>query len=150
MEQNEIMTEHGPIRNKDTQCSVCWELKGPFGFTYYAHRKTKDGCRLMVNTNCKVCAGKRSKELRKILKKFKHLKRPPFGDPCESCEKPVHRNWQLDHDHETGKFRGWLCKQCNTGIGSIGDTLDAVEKMRNYLIRAEQKKNKSQLLLKEI
>ena len=36
---------------------------------------------------------------------------------------------------ETGKFRGWLCHKCNTGIGMLGDSLGAVSKAVEYLKR---------------
>jgi len=41
--------------------------------------------------------------------------------------------WQLDHCHETGEFRGWLCKQCNTGLGNLGDNLESLKRAVNYL-----------------
>ena len=28
----------------------------------------------------------------------------------------------IDHDHETGKIRGLLCNNCNSGMGIMGDT----------------------------
>lgn len=98
----------------------------------------------MVNTNCRDCSKMRSKERSAIKKKFKDLVAPKFGTPCECCGKPVTRNWQLDHDHETGEFRGWLCKQCNTGLGNLGDTLESIEKAKAYLIRARSNSNLSQ------
>jgi len=42
----------------------------------------------------------------------------------------------LDHDHRTGKFRGWLCHDCNTSIGKLGDTFDGVMRAADYLKRA--------------
>lgn len=39
----------------------------------------------------------------------------------------------LDHDHATGKIRGWLCSMCNAGLGKIGDTLAAAERLTAYL-----------------
>jgi len=41
----------------------------------------------------------------------------------------------LDHDHTTGKFRGWLCDRCNLAIGLLGDTLRRVNRAVNYLKR---------------
>ena len=38
-----------------------------------------------------------------------------------------------DHDHETGRIRGWICKHCNMGIGQIGDSLEAVRRAVAYL-----------------
>lgn len=43
----------------------------------------------------------------------------------------------LDHDHVTGKFRGWLSKLCNTGIGALGDDLASAERAVAYLKRAQ-------------
>ena len=115
-----------------TQCSICGESKDNSNFSFYLKRKTLNGYRLMVNTNCVTCAKKRGKELRSLKKLHKA---PPFGTPCDCCGKPVTRNWQLDHDHETGELRGWLCKMCNTGLGNLGDTLESLNKAVAYLKR---------------
>jgi hypothetical protein len=39
----------------------------------------------------------------------------------------------LDHCHDTKMFRGWLCRSCNTGIGSLGDDIGGLEKALVYL-----------------
>lgn len=132
------------IRPGQTQCTVCGILKDNSEFSFYKDRLTNDGHRLMVNTNCRDCSKMRGKERAAIKKKFKDLVAPPFGTPCECCGKPVYRNWQLDHDHETGEFRGWLCKQCNTGLGNLGDTLQSLTLAVEYLNRAQKNENPSQ------
>lgn len=38
---------------------------------------------------------------------------------CAVCEQP--KRLVDDHDHRTGMHRGLLCKECNSGIGLIGD-----------------------------
>ena len=64
--------------------------------------------------------------------------KPPEGTPCYCCGKPMTHSgkyaMQFDHDHTTDTFRGWLCKQCNVGIGQLGDDLDGVMKAVQYLI----------------
>jgi hypothetical protein len=56
---------------------------------------------------------------------------------CECCgSAPGKLGMALDHDHVTGKFRGWLCRKCNLGLGLLGDTLDAVQRAVLYLERA--------------
>ena len=127
-----------------TECSVCNTVKENSEFSFYKNRHTDNGYRLMVNTNCRSCAQLRSKERSAIKKKFKDIKPPEFGQPCECCGKPVTRNWQLDHCHDTGDFRGWLCKQCNTGLGNLGDNLQSLQLAVEYLQRAEQNANPSQ------
>ncbi len=60
------------------------------------------------------------------------IKRPKIGTPCDNCGK---NNQKLifDHCHETNKFRGWLCYQCNTAIGNLGDNVEGLLKALNYL-----------------
>ncbi len=127
-----------------TVCSVCNVIKENTEFSFYRARHTNDGYRLMVNTNCHECASVRSKERSAIKKKYKNLNPPDYGTLCECCQKPVYRNWQLDHCHDTGNFRGWLCKQCNTGLGNLGDNLQSLHLAVEYLKRAEKNENPSQ------
>jgi Recombination endonuclease VII len=59
-------------------------------------------------------------------------------DNCELCGK--HRGKKklsLDHDHETKRFRGWLCNSCNLGIGLMGDSLARLEAAVSYLKKAK-------------
>jgi hypothetical protein len=39
----------------------------------------------------------------------------------------------FDHDHKTGKFRGWICKKCNGALGMIDDNPQTLLLMVNYL-----------------
>lgn len=54
---------------------------------------------------------------------------------CECCGKPPGaKAIALDHDHKTGKFRGWLCQRCNTAIGMLGDNIFGVLCALDYLL----------------
>lgn len=59
----------------------------------------------------------------------------PEPEFCEGCGRLSDRLC-LDHDHTTGKFRGWLCRHCNLGLGYFGDNLSGIEGILNYLRRA--------------
>jgi hypothetical protein len=54
--------------------------------------------------------------------------------PCECCGKQCDPLC-LDHCHVTGALRGWLCRNCNAGIGQLGDDLQGVERAVAYLSR---------------
>ena len=57
---------------------------------------------------------------------------------CEACNKPCTMTkgyLSLDHCHDTGLFRGWLCNKCNRGLGVIGDRLENVMYLAVYLHR---------------
>lgn len=58
----------------------------------------------------------------------------PKPDACELCG-VVGRQMHLDHDHTTGKFRGWLCNCCNRAFGMLGDTISGLERALDYLRR---------------
>ena len=62
----------------------------------------------------------------------------PKPDACECCGNPPGaKGLALDHDHETGAFRGWLCGPCNTAIGSLGDCTAGVQRALDYLKRGQ-------------
>lgn len=49
-----------------------------------------------------------------------------FTGACHICgiaEAKIDRSLCADHCHETGKFRGWLCHRCNTGLGFLNGNL---------------------------
>lgn len=39
----------------------------------------------------------------------------------------------FDHDHKTGKFRGWICQRCNTTIGFVEDSIPLLLRIIDYL-----------------
>jgi len=39
----------------------------------------------------------------------------------------------VDHDHETGKVRGLLCRHCNVAIGYMDDSSELLRRAADYL-----------------
>lgn len=39
----------------------------------------------------------------------------------------------IDHCHDTGEVRGVLCMHCNTSIGKLGDDIESIEHVLNYM-----------------
>lgn len=65
----------------------------------------------------------------------KTLPKPTRPPPthCECCGRAPKRNLHLDHCHATNAFRGWLCTQCNVGLGMLGDDLRGLRRALRYL-----------------
>lgn len=64
----------------------------------------------------------------------------PMASSCEACKTPAElldRALCFDHDHSTGKFRGWLCFNCNLVLGHAKDSRDRLQLLISYLDRAE-------------
>lgn len=60
-------------------------------------------------------------------------------DHCECCGLPEQgKALAFDHCHDTGEFRGWLCSNCNVGIGKLGDNLAGVKMAVAYLKRTQR------------
>ena len=62
---------------------------------------------------------------------------PPLGTPCE-CSGLIEQKLHWDHCHDSHEHRGWLCNNCNTGIGKLGDNLEGVLKAVDYLARVNK------------
>lgn len=60
-----------------------------------------------------------------------------LNDPkCSICgekQEDLPRMLCVDHCHESGKFRGLLCDNCNTAIGLMKDDVDSLKKAIEYL-----------------
>jgi hypothetical protein len=68
-------------------------------------------------------------------------RRPPVGQTCEGCGRDPEVDaiaLQLDHDHSTGLFRGWLCSPCNTALGLLADDPARLQGLLRYLDREDR------------
>jgi hypothetical protein len=62
----------------------------------------------------------------------------PCPELCEICNQlPKQRGLHADHCHLTGVFRGWLCGECNLGLGKFKDSSDLLVAAVRYLRRGE-------------
>lgn len=57
---------------------------------------------------------------------------------CEKHETEFKGIFRVDHNHETGKVRGLLCHNCNCGIGHLRDSIELLEKAKEYLRRNDE------------
>jgi hypothetical protein len=75
------------------------------------------------------------REKRRVAERRRNGVAEPTGEKrsgaCEICFR--HADLQLDHDHETGAARGWLCGSCNRAIGLLQDSPKLLAQAINYL-----------------
>lgn len=111
-------------------CLGCDEVK-PWR-EWHRNASASDG----LSTRCKAC--------RAVAGRERHLKRQygmteaerdeliasQMGVCCICLAAPA---TQVDHCHQTGRVRGVLCFNCNSGLGLLGDDPAAVNRAADYL-----------------
>ena len=108
-------------------CPRCDTLKSRFPLSN--RTATRHGVKTYLKTHCTDCQARQTRvtsHLRKIYTP------PPPGSPCECCGRSS-PSLLLDHDHLTGAFRGWLCRNCNSGLGVLRDNAEGVRAAMVYL-----------------
>tara|TARA_R110000822_G_scaffold64045_1_gene157431 strand:+ start:136 stop:549 length:414 start_codon:yes stop_codon:yes gene_type:complete len=98
-------------------CNKCGEGK-PLT-EYYYHKPAADG----YQYTCRDCFRSHLTVKSRLKKGFQSLK-PDYCECCQNTGEPL----QLDHDHKTMKFRGFICRSCNMTLGHAGDNYEAVLK----------------------
>lgn len=113
-------------------CNKCGKILTPESAYSYEMLSGKKCVKKTYMSNvCKPCKIDHARIRYNLLKLHP---RPPSGTPCECCGRVDKLN--LDHDWGTENFRGWVCKNCNIGLGHLGDNFLGVERALQYLKRA--------------
>lgn len=55
------------------------------------------------------------------------------GKACNACGDDNQRTLVWDHDHKTGKFRGFLCNRCNLALGLMKDNPSKIRALADYI-----------------
>ena len=142
-------TQNG-YANRKCRCDPCREAHNAHVRKYSRKKRASKVGPLVHGTlhgyqgwacRCEPCKEASARQVKSLYVLRKQHPRPEVGSPCECCGKPQRNNkpLALDHDHETGQFRGWPCTGCNTAIGKLGDSVDGVRAALEYLVRAAQR-----------
>ena len=107
------------------ECKECHRFLPTIAFT--ASGKIRGDAAYYLKKICRECHTKINAEVRTVKKNA-----PPKPEHCNCCHKKE-KKLQVDHIHGTSTFRGWLCRECNTGIGGLGDNLEGVLQGAIYL-----------------
>jgi hypothetical protein len=127
-------------------CSRCNSIKDLSDFTYIESRG-------YYNNTCKNCKSEWMRTDRiKNPSRYKNHDLKMYGidlnkyneilikqnGSCAICNKQISsqgRMLHVDHNHTTGKVRGLLCGNCNTGIGKLGEDEKVLSAAIEYLRR---------------
>jgi len=96
------------------ECATC---KKTLPAMAYATKGLRADGAYYLNGMCRECKSIINRESNYVKK---HAPPKPFF--CECCFKTTN-HLQVDHIHGTFIFRGWACKDCNTGLGLFKDNL---------------------------
>ncbi len=95
---------------------------------------------LVRRPSCKACrAINDGKDISNADKKlWEATKKPPDYSlfECPICKKvsiPGIKKIVLEHNHKTGKVRGYVCESCNTGIGRFDDDIAMLKRAIKWL-----------------
>lgn len=144
-----------PDHNGKRWCSGCTTML-PLDYFYVA-KKSADGSCLRRSSHCKACSlsmnsmNKRERKFgvsRDLLSALLEAQ----GGECGVCSRILSGRYAVDHDHEiermTGQIsiRGLLCRNCNSGIGLVGDNLMSTLRASIYLARGSAAVNDQDMM----
>jgi len=109
--------------NDKQECKECHKILLLTAFT--THTPRSDGAYYLR----KICRECHTIIYREQVAARKNA--PPRPDRCDCCHKDM--KLEVDHIHGTTKVRGWICRNCNSGTGALGDTLEGVLQAAIYL-----------------
>lgn len=104
------------------KCRYCdFEAFDSYGLTYF---DSKSNC-------CKKCKVEYTKAHKYGITPEEYKERMATSVVCQICDRSD--DLVYDHDHESGKFRGVLCRNCNIGLGQFKDDIKTMAKAIEYL-----------------
>ena len=118
------------IKPGRTKCNECGVVKNnKTSYQYHQYRITKQGYKMRNSNTCKSCKSNNQKLLYRMKKLYP---KPHLNTKCPICRKRV-KKWHLDHNHQTDTIRGWLCSDCNMGLGRFKDDYNIVKRAMKWL-----------------
>tara|TARA_B100000586_G_C19962029_1_gene364158 strand:- start:143 stop:598 length:456 start_codon:yes stop_codon:yes gene_type:complete len=129
------------------QCSKCGEWKhfSAFGLrigrlgSYSDTDPQNQGQR---RNECDECKKRITKQIKEAKKMAPPMESDHVCPICKRNDEEIRGEgnlWKnksvfvLDHDHDTGKFRGWPCQYCNILIGNANEDTRVLERAIDYL-----------------
>jgi len=105
-----------------TKCGVEKDIRD-FHVPYYKKNNEKGR-----SYSCKECITHQRKVLAELRGKY-----PLPEDMKCACCGDIKETLHLDHDHRTDVFRGYICINCNHGLGKFNDSVEKLQLAIEYL-----------------
>ena len=131
----EVLTKY---TENGLECNHCGVVQPVENFEHVIGKKE-------IKRACNSCRKKQKKIINRLKKENAY---PDENYQCPICERTLKevsrlgqkmlQSWVLDHCHKSQTFRGWLCSNCNTGLGGFKDKLDRVKRAVLYLEKHEE------------
>lgn len=128
-----------PAQNKHKagECPAHLQQRVRYGFTEYkpvGYRKVAEGVCAVPNCgravrNALVCTACLKKVHRYGITREELIALDQTH--CQVCG--TSDNVYIDHDHATGKFRGVLCRECNSALGQMHDDPALIRRLAEYV-----------------
>lgn len=117
------------------------ELTESSGLLFQALRKLAKEEPHLTKPQVRTAEEKRTAYLKNAYgiteQEYRKLLRRQHG-VCAICgAKPKNQTLAVDHDHETGKVRGLLCRSCNVALGCLKDDIRLLSAAIVYLEDAD-------------
>lgn len=124
---------HLRIRNgKETYDGACKKCISDQSIDYRKNRRPEHVAEKITKNRARRLALKKYGEEGLTVQE-----RMEAGEPCDICGGKTAR-MAIDHDHDTGKVRGLLCSNCNTGLGLFEDNIEQLKTAIDYLLKAKR------------
>lgn len=129
--QNKICSK---CKKSKLLCNFSGNTSGTDAFDKSGYRLRRPEC-----SDCGKIVSKGKNEAKKRANQLGISYIAPFGTRCGVCnKKPTSGNGLVfDHCHTKNVFRGYCCNSCNRSIGVLGDDVDGILKVLNYLLKTE-------------
>lgn len=112
----------------EKNCSICKTVKP---LIFFAHRKKSADGHAFTCIPCRRDY-KRFLSYGISLEMVEHFLTKQ-DNVCAICRDTLGQDMHVDHNHDTGKVRGLLCRGCNTGIGMLKEDVVLLQQAINYL-----------------
>lgn len=125
----------GKVKLSDSATAKRLRSKFPERFKkYWADARLREKEIINSDWRIKSAAAAHQRNHMKVWRRGKReaLAGRPKPKTCEICGRSDRRiHW--DHDHQTMKFRGWICSNCNVALGMVEDSTETLKKLVTYL-----------------